>query len=314
MAITLPPQLDATLELAGLWFPNIDEDEIHADADAARIVQAYTAQEGANADATVRGAAGLHRGDSGVALQSAWDASDTANGHLAQATAATRIAPAALDGLGYVVTGTKVAVGTIAAVGTVRLLYALMAGGPAAGLTTTATLLAIRRAGTKVLREAAEGTGRHMAPALTRRATAPLRDILSRLRPPGPPGSPALAGAGRLPGGRVPVDPKSFDRNPGILQIRRKKKSDGGGGGWSRNSPASFDNNAQRMHGRLPSSNDVGKMSPEQAAEAAKQVKDSILTRKMNEARLGKDAGHQARLRDEQKLLEELERKANEGK
>lgn len=232
MAITLPRELDTTLELAGLWFPNVNEDEIHADAHAARVVQAGTSLAGADADATVRGSTAVYRGESATALQSSWDANDNSSGHLAQATAAVKVAPVALDGLGTVVTATKIAVGTVAAVGTVRLLYAALAGGPAAGLTTTATLLAIRRAGTKVFRQAAEGTGRKMAPALTKRVTYPLREILEKLRPPRGPGGTALAGAGgRLPGGRVPVQGRGFD-SPGILL--KDKKSGGRGGGRGR--------------------------------------------------------------------------------
>ncbi|MFC5822748.1 hypothetical protein [Nonomuraea insulae] len=313
MAIMLPRELDTTLELAGLWFPNVNEDEIHADAHAARVVQAGTSLAGAESDATVRGSTAIYRGESATALQGSWDANDNSSGHLAKATAAVKVAPVALDGLGYVVTGTKIAVGTVAAVGTVRLLYAALAGGPAAGLTTSATLLAIRRAGAKVFRQAAEGTGRQMAPTLAKRVTYPLREIMEKLRRPGGPGSPALAGAGgRLPGGRVPIGGKGFESNPGILLMGKKKK--GGGRGYNPGSSASYDAAAQRMHGRLPNSGDVNKMSAEEARKAAAEVKDSILTRKMNEARLGKDSGHAARLKQEQELLEELERKANEGK
>lgn len=318
MAITLPPQLDATLELAGIWFPNINEDEIHADADAARIVQAHAARAGGEADTTVRGATAIHRGDSAVALQSAWNAADNSTGHLAQAAAATRVAPAALDGLGYVVTGTKIAIGSIAAIGTVRMLYSALAGGPLGGFTATATLLAIRRAGTKVLREAAEGTGRQLAPALTRRATAPLRDILARLRPPGAPGAPALAGAGgRLPGARVPLSGKGLDGNPGILQMGRRNRGGGGGGrrggdggrrggggnNYDPNAPATFDERAGRMHGKLPSRSDIDKLTPEEAAELAKDYEKSVNTRDLNQKLYGNEAGHDARLDQEKRIL-----------
>ncbi|MFI7452009.1 hypothetical protein ACIBQX_31250 [Nonomuraea sp. NPDC049714] len=230
MAMMLPPELNTTLELAGLWFPNVNEDEIRLDADAARIVQAGTAQASAGATTGVQAALAGYTGDSATRLASYWQETGTDSGHLAQATTAMRVAPVALDGLATVVTGTKVAVGTIAAIGTVRLAMALLSGGPFAGLSATASLLATRRAGVKVFREAAEGSGRVLAPAVTKRVTQPMRDILDRLRPPGG-GRTALAGAGP---GRMPASGlrDSFDRSPWIMQRGGKG---GRGGGRGRN-------------------------------------------------------------------------------
>ncbi|MEV0622516.1 hypothetical protein AB0I81_55010 [Nonomuraea sp. NPDC050404] len=252
MAIMLSPELDATLELAGLWFPNVNEDEIEADSRAARIVAAGTAQAGADADANVQGATQVYRGDSATALQGSWQANDNTSGHLAQATAAVKAAPAVLDGLSTVVTATKVATGTLAAVGTVRLLQAVLAGGPMAGLSSTAVLLGIRRAGTKIFRQAAEGSGRKLAPELAGRSTQPLRNILGNLKLPGAPGNPALAG---IPGGRTSLSgvgngKTGLDRFPGIAQMARG----GRGGGRGRN-----DSNAN--------------LSPEE--QAAKDAKES---------------------------------------
>ncbi|MGW0485977.1 hypothetical protein [Nonomuraea sp. NPDC003214] len=222
MGIVLPPELHGVLELAGLPFPNIDEDEVRLDADAARVVQAHAAQSGAEADAAVLGSATVYRGGSATELQSLWQETGNSNGHLAQAAAATRMAPVALDGMATVVTATKIAVGTVAAVGTVRLAMALLSGGPFASLTATASLLATRRAGMKIYREAAEGTGRVLAPGLARRVTDPMRRILDNLRRPGGPGGPALAGAGP---GRMPLRPQGnlMDRSPGILQRGGRK-------------------------------------------------------------------------------------------
>ncbi|WP_049563249.1 hypothetical protein [Nonomuraea sp. SBT364] len=217
MGIVLPPELHGVLELAGLPFPNIDEDEVRLDADAARVVQAHAAQSGAEADAAVVGSAAVYQGGSATELQSLWQETGNSSGHLAQAAAATRMAPVALDGMATVVTATKIAVGTVAAVGTVRLAMALLSGGPFAGFTATASLLATRKAGMKIYREAAEGTGRVLAPGLARRVTDPMRRILDNLRRPGGPGGTALAGAGP---GRMPLRPQGnlFDSSPGILQ------------------------------------------------------------------------------------------------
>ncbi|MFB9627037.1 hypothetical protein [Nonomuraea helvata] len=232
MAIMLPPMLDTTLELAGLWFPNINEDEIHADAQAARVVQAGTTLAGAEADATVRGTSAVYRGESATEMQRSWQANDSNSGHLAQASSAMKVAPVALDGLGTVVTATKVAVGTIAAVGTVRLVYSALAGGPTAGLAQSLVLLAVRRAGTKVFRQAAEGSGRHLATGLRTLATRRLHEIMERLRPPGGPGGTALAGVGHGPG-RMPLSTgkNAFDRSPGILQRGGRGGRGGGRGG-----------------------------------------------------------------------------------
>jgi len=217
MGLVLPPELDAVLELAGLPYVNIDEDEIRLDADAARVVLAHSVQAGEAADATVLASAETYRGDSATELQSLWREVGNGSGHLAQAAAATRVAPVALDGMASVVTATKIAVGTIAAIGTVRLATAMLTGGPFASFTATASLLATRQAGMRIYREAAEGTGRVLAPGLARKVTDPMRRILDNLRRPGGPGGTALAGAGP---GRVPMRPPGnlFDRSPGILQ------------------------------------------------------------------------------------------------
>lgn len=227
MAMMLPPELNTTLELAGLWFPNVDEDEIRLDGEAARIVQAGTAQASTGATTGVQAALSGYTGDSATQLASYWQETGTGSGHLAQASTAMRVAPVALDGLATVVTGTKVAVGTIAAIGTVRLAMALLSGGPFAGLSATASLLATRRAGVKVFREAAEGSGRVLAPAVTKRITRPMHDILDKLRPPGGGGT-ALAGAGGP--GRIPTSGlrDSFDRSPWTMQ---SKGGRGGGRG-----------------------------------------------------------------------------------
>ncbi|GGO68013.1 hypothetical protein [Nonomuraea cavernae] len=222
MGLTLSPELDAILDLAGLPFPNLDEDEVHLDADAVRVVQAGTSLVATEADTTLNSTATTYTGDSATHLAGYWGEVGNGTGHLAQASIAARIAPVALDGFAYVVTGTKVAVGTIAAVGAVRLATALLTGGPFAGVSATASLLATRQAGVRVLREAGEGTSRVLAPGITRRITEPMQRILQNLRGPGGPGggfgAPALAGVPtRLVG---PSSRRSFDNMPGIMQAK----------------------------------------------------------------------------------------------
>ncbi|WP_113701011.1 DUF4258 domain-containing protein [Nonomuraea lactucae] len=196
MGLTIPPELDAVLELAGLWFPNIDEDEMRADAAAARVVEAGTSLAALGAGTAMRDASAAYRGDSATALAGYWGDVGTGDGHLAQSSSAARMSPVWLEHTATVVTGAKVAVGTVAAVGAVRLAMALLSGGPFAGASATASLLATRHAGMKVLREAGEGSARILAPALRRRVTEPMQRILDNLRRPGGGPTPAFAGAG----------------------------------------------------------------------------------------------------------------------
>ncbi|MEV4838540.1 hypothetical protein AB0K05_28820 [Nonomuraea sp. NPDC049486] len=233
MGIVLPPELHFALDLAGVPFPNVDEDLIRGDADAVRTVESGTATAGSEADATVLSSSAVYRGGSATQLQGFWQATGADSGHLAQAATAMRVAPVALDGMANVVTATKVAVGTVAAVATVRLALSRLTPPPHGSVMSLATLLATRRAGTKIYREAFEGATRELAPGMARRVTDPMRRILENLRRPGGPGGTALAGAGGP--GRIPVSGfrNRMDDMPGIMQMAR------GGRGGGRGRPES---------------------------------------------------------------------------
>ncbi|MEU7892902.1 hypothetical protein AB0B45_08545 [Nonomuraea sp. NPDC049152] len=224
MGVTLPASVDGVLALMGVPWPNIDEDEIRKDADAWRTVLAGAEPAGARADATVRQTLETYKGDSATALAGYW--SDTgASGHLGEAANAARVAPIALDGTATVVTAVKVVVAANAAYAGVRIGMALLAGGPLGVSSATATMLATRAAIGRVLREGAEGTGKVLGPALSRKVTQPLQRILQSFRGPGG-GSPMLAGAG---GPRVALGkgPDRFDDMPGVAKMGRKDKEKG---------------------------------------------------------------------------------------
>ncbi|MEU8318738.1 hypothetical protein AB0C33_10260 [Nonomuraea sp. NPDC048881] len=295
MAVTLDPHVAGFLNLIGFPWPNDNEDEWRLEADDWRVVLAASSAQGAAADESVRNAGQSYQGDSATHLAGHWNQVGDGGGHISQAASAAKVAPAVLDGTANVVSAVKLAVGTQAAYGLTAATQALLFGGAAGGMIALARMQMTRHAVGKVALEGAEGTARGLAPVLSGRVTETMRRIMKEME-------------------------KRPHARDGMLQIRRRRGGGGGGGkggkggGYDPNASASFDNAAQRMHGRLPNSNDVSKMTPEQARQAAAEVKDSILTRKMNEARLGKDSGHAARLEQEQKLLSDLERKANEGK
>jgi hypothetical protein len=292
MAITLDPQVAGFLNLIGFPWPNDNEDEWRLEANDWRVVLAGSSAQGAAADETVRRTEQIYHGDSATQLATHWDRVGDGGGHISQATSAAKVAPVVLDGTANVVSAVKLAVGTQAAFGLTATTQALLFGGAAGGMLALARMQMTRHAVGKAALEGAEGTARGLAPVLRGRVTDTMRRIMKEME-------------------------KRPHARDGMLQSRRKRGSGSGGGkggGYNPNAPASYDAAAQRMHGKLPRSSDVSKMTPEQAKQAAAEVKDSILTRKMNEARLGRDSGHAARLEQEKELLAELERKANEGK
>ncbi|GAA4229268.1 hypothetical protein FHR32_002059 [Streptosporangium album] len=229
MGVTLPPEVNGMLGMLGVPWPNLDEDEIRKDAGAWRTVLAGTEQAGGGADATVRRTMEqTYKGDSADAMAGFWEKTGNSGGHLAQAAAAAKLAPVALDGTAMVVTAVKVAVATQAVAAAVKVGRAMLIGGPLGVGAATATMFSTRFAMGRILREGSEGTGRVLAPALSRRVTHPLQNILEKLRGPGGGGGPALAGAGgpRVPMGRSPIGRRG-DRPgdmPGMAKMGRKDK------------------------------------------------------------------------------------------
>lgn len=228
MAIMLPPTLQTVCDLSGVWFPNVNEDIIHAHGDVARDANAGSESGAGGADTAVRSTSDSYKGEGATQLQSYWQENGNGAGHMAQISTAARVAPVALDGIGIVASGTKVVVGTVLSAAAVRLAYNALLG-PAAGPSTIQTLLATRTAGMRIVREVAEGVEKRLAPGMVARLKGPLDRAAEKLRLPGGPGSPAFAGAGhaRIPPARTR---NAFDENPGILQ-RGEKGGRGGGRG-----------------------------------------------------------------------------------
>lgn len=226
MALMLPPVLQTVSNLSGVWFPNVNEDIIHAHSDVARVANAGSERGVGGADTTVRSTSGSYTGAGSTQLQSYWRETGNETGHMAQISVAAKVAPVALDGIGGVATGTKIAVATVLSAATIRLAYNSLLG-PAAGPSTIQTLLATRNAGMRIVREVAEGIEKRLGPVMMTRLKGPMDRAAEKLRLPGGPGGPAFAGAGhaRIPSSRAR---NAFDENPGILQ---RKGGRGGGRG-----------------------------------------------------------------------------------
>lgn len=227
MAIMLPPALQTVSDLSGVWFPNVNEDVIHAHGDIVRAANAGSDRGVTSADTTVGSTSDAYKGEGATELQSYWQETGNDTGHMAKISSASKVAPVALDGIASVATGTKVAVGTVLSAAAVRLAYNSLLG-PSAGPANVQTLLATRNAGMRIVREVAEGIERRLGPGMVERLKGPVDRAAERLRLPGGPGSPAFAGAGhaRIPPSRAR---NAFDQSPGILQ-----RGGGRGGGRGR--------------------------------------------------------------------------------
>lgn len=261
MGVTLPPWADGVLALVGIPFPNVDEDELRLDADAWRTVLAGTSTAGARADTTIAQTTSpaAYQGDSATALTGYWQKTG-GDGHLDAAATAARYAPVILDGAAGVITATKVGVVSYAASCAVKLSATMLAGGPLALGTATATVLGTRYAMGRILKEAGEGGARVLAPGLARRVTEPLANILRNARGPWGGGPPlALAGGPRLPG-RLPRRPSGMDgpKGPTIAPMSK----------WRRpNSPNKTNSGTHRGMARKPPRTDAEAAARQAAAD-----------------------------------------------
>lgn len=317
----LPPEVAGIMQLLGPW-PNMNEDEVRAEGNAVRTAQSAAAPAAGGADTAVRATQQVYHGDSAAGMDKHWNRTGAQGGHVAQANAAMRVVPVALDGTATVVSAVKVAAGTQAVYTAVSVAKALMFGGAVGATAATARVLASRQAVRKILREGSEGTGKVIAPIVRRRVTDPMRRILDDLRRPGGPG-PRLATAG--PRGGVPVRTSGL-RNPsgprsvkdGMAKMGRRNNRDsgrgrgGGGGGNSGGGRGFFSRNSNngsrhdgRLHGDLP--NSAKGMTEAEAKAARDMLKKSIKARKAEESRKGYEAGHAERIKREEKALRDLE-------
>ncbi|GAA2410013.1 hypothetical protein GCM10010404_79990 [Nonomuraea africana] len=310
MGVMLPHELSGFLGMLGVPWPNIDEDEIRKDSTAWRVVNAAAAPAGAAADLAVRVTQQVYHGESATALANRWSAVGGDGGHISQAMAAARMAPVALDGTAAVVSAVKVAVGTQAAAGLTYVVQALAFSGAAGVTLATARMFLTRHAIGKVMREGAEGTGKVLAPALSRRVTDPMRRILENLRRPmGPGGRPLAVGPrGGVPmrptGPRTPAGPRSVQ--DGMAQMGRRNNRNSGGNSGGGRGGRSWGRRDQtgKFHGEIPSS--TRGMTEEQKKQMADDLKKSIKTREAEQERLGYETGHEERIRREKGFLRKL--------
>ncbi|MFC7386272.1 WXG100-like domain-containing protein [Sphaerisporangium rhizosphaerae] len=226
MDVMLPPWASGMLNMAGVPWPNISESKIRHEADSWRRLTGQSAASSEGADQVVRTTGADYKGASATALAGHWEKTG-GTGHLGLATRASSYAPVLLDGTATVVTGTKIAVISQAAAATVKLATSMLAGGPLALGTATATVLAARAAMGRILREAGEGGARVLAPGLARKVTEPLERILRNAR--GPFGGPPLAMAGgprHIPGGVPRFRPPKVDGpgKPSIMQMSARRR------------------------------------------------------------------------------------------
>lgn len=310
------------MQMLGPW-PNMNEDDVRAEGNAARVAQSGAAPSGHAADSAVRATQQVYRGESATSMGKHWNRTDAQGGHTAQANAAMKVMPVALEGTASVVSAVKVAAGTQAVFTAVGVAKALIFGGAVGATVATARVLASRQAVRKILREGSEGTGKVIAPIVRRRVTDPMRRILDDLRRPGGPG-PRLAAAGprggvplRSSGLRNPSGPRSVKDGIARMSPRNNNRGRGGRGGgrggddggrrggfFSRNSNQGSRHDG-RIHGDPPSS---AKGMTEAEAKAAKaQLEKSIKARKAEEERKGYEVGHAERIRREEKALKDLD-------
>lgn len=315
MGLMLPPEVAGFVQMLGVPWPNIDEDEIKKDAAAWRTVSAGSERAGAEADTTVRRTQVTYRGDSATVLADRWNATGNGGGHISQASTAARVVPVALDGTASVVTAAKVVVGTQAASAMVSVAQLLAFGGAVGVTAATARMLLARQAAARGLREAGEGTARQLAPLLGKRATSVWSRIFGDLRGLGRPGgTPALAGAGGPTiGPRAMTGPRhvrdyiaAMGRNNNNARRGSNNRRGGGrrGGGSGGGGQVRRDSSG-KVHGDLP--RDTRGMTKEQAEQTQRELMKSISRRETEQRVLGEEAGHRTRIQLERDALRRVQ-------
>ncbi len=288
-------------------YPTFDEDDARREGGAVRVAHANTVPAAAAADSSVRATQQVYRGESAAAMQGHWERTGTQNGHVAQANAALKLAPAALEGAASVVSAVKVAAGTQAVYTSVELARLLAFGGAVGVTAATARVLMRRKIVGKVLREGSEGTGKVLAPIVRRRITDPMRRVLDDLRRPGGPGGPrpALAGAGgrTVPLRPGPSGPRSL--KDGMAQMAGKRGGRGrGGGGGGR---GGWQDDGIKFHGKVPKNTD--NMTKEEAEALKEQLEKSVQERELQLKWYNdNDRGHVHRVEEEKGAIGMLKR------
>lgn len=306
MDVTLPPEIDAVLELMGVPWPNVSVEEILADRDAWITVLAGAGTSGVAAASTVGATGAAYRGESATALAGLWDGPAGVGDLLGQASSAVRYVPQVLDNAAWLTTAVKAAVAGAAVVTSVRIARAMLMGGPAAGPMAFQELIQGRVRALLSHRAGTDGVGRVLRPAMATGSTGKFRGVLDDLP--------------RLNTARGPDGPRGMS----IAQMVRKNNRDDGrgnrgggrGGGSSRGgglfSRGSGNNqsswrveNDGRIHGDPPTS--ARGMTEQEAKSVRDKMRKSIKTRKKEEEQKGYEVGHAERIRREERALKDFE-------
>ncbi|MFI7614826.1 hypothetical protein ACIBP6_26725 [Nonomuraea terrae] len=242
MDVTVPPEVDAVLELMGVPWPNVSVDEILADRDAWATVLAGAGASGAGAQAAVGATTGAaYHGVAATELAGLWGDPGGVGQLLGQAASAVRYVPALLDNAAWLTTAVKYAVAGGAVWTSAMIARAMLVGGPTAGALALRELIRGRILVTGVQREGAEGVGRVLRPALAAGSTGKFRNVLDDL--------PRL-GTGRGPMGRGPGG--AADGGPRGMSIAQM-------GLFRKNSPGKTNSGTRHFD------------TPDEAVEAAKK-------------------------------------------
>ncbi|WP_433431096.1 hypothetical protein [Nonomuraea sp. CA-141351] len=203
MDVTIPPEVDAVLEMMGVHWPNVRVDEIVADRDAWITVLAGSHAAGQAAQTSVQATGEVYKGESATELQGLWNAPAGVGEVMGRATAAVQYVPQVLDNAAWLTTGLKVAVATGAVYTSARIARAMLMGGPTAGPAALWELIRGRILVTKAQHQAAEGVGRVLRPALAHGSTGKFRGVLDDLPRLNTPRGPNLGGPDGPKGGLI---------------------------------------------------------------------------------------------------------------
>ncbi|MFG1959999.1 hypothetical protein [Nonomuraea sp. NPDC049028] len=314
----LDPAAAGMMQMIGHW-PNINEDEMRAEANAMRGTAATTLTSATQAETAVRGAQQNYHGGSAEAMQTQWNRLGVNGGSLGQASQALSVAPAALDGAASVVSAVKVVSGMQAAATAVTVAKLLAVGGVTG---VSLALVRMRLARAQLRRAQAEGmeiTGKRVGEVVIRRLKEPMRRILDDLprRGGGPGGRMALAGPrGGVPlrpaGMRASSGPRSAENGIARMSPRNNNRGNGGNRGRGRGFLGRGRSNKSyrverdgRIHEETPTS--ARGMTEAEARKALSEMKRSLKVRKQEEEVKGYEVGHAQRIEREEKNLKQFE-------
>ncbi|MGW0203544.1 WXG100-like domain-containing protein, partial [Nonomuraea sp. NPDC003201] len=201
----LDPAAAGMMQMIGHW-PNINEDDMRAEATAIRNTAATALTSATQAETAVRGAQQNYRGGAAEALQTQWNRLGVSGGSLAQAGQALNVAPVGLEGAASVVSAVKVVSGMQAAATAVTVAKLLAFGGAAGASLAVARMRLAQTELRKAQVEGMEITGKRLGEVIVKKLKEPMRRILDDLprRGGGPAGRRAGAGPVRAAGRHAP--------------------------------------------------------------------------------------------------------------